>query len=329
MRLVDDEEEVLGEVVDEGVRRGAALAVVHVQRVVLDAGAGPDLAHHLQVVGGPHAQPLGLQHLALLLQLGEALGELRLDAGDRLLHALGAGDVVAGGEDVELAVLADDLAGQRVQGGQGLDLVAEHLDADREFLVDREDLDGVAAYPEGAAGEGHVVARVLDVDEAAQQLVPVHLLADLEGDHPVDVLLRGAEAVDAGHGGDDDHVAPGEERVGRGVAQPLHLLVDRGVLLDVGVRLRYVRLGLVVVVVRDEVLDGVVRQELAELVRQLGGQGLVRGHHQGGALELLDHPAVVADLPVPVAPSRTTSFSPARMRFSSSAMAAGWSPLGW
>ena len=38
--------------------------------------------------------------------------------------------------------------------------------------------------------------------------------------------------------------------------------------------------------------------------------------------------AVVADLPVPVAPSSTTSFSPARMRFSSSAIAVGWSPDG-
>lgn len=179
VRLVDDQEEVLREVVDEGVGRGAALAVVHVQRVVLDAGAGPDLAHHLQVVRGAHAQPLRLQHLALLLQLGEALGQLRLDAADRLLHALGPGDVVAGGEDVELAVLTDDLAGQRVQGGQGLDLVAEHFDADGQFLVDREDLDGVPAHPEGAAGEGDVVARVLDVHEAAQQLVPVGLLPTL------------------------------------------------------------------------------------------------------------------------------------------------------
>ena len=38
--------------------------------------------------------------------------------------------------------------------------------------------------------------------------------------------------------------------------------------------------------------------------------------------------AVVADLPVPVAPSSTVSRSPARMRFSSASMAAGWSPEG-
>src|SRR4051794_4697401 len=38
--------------------------------------------------------------------------------------------------------------------------------------------------------------------------------------------------------------------------------------------------------------------------------------------------AVVADLPVPVAPSRTTSFSPAWIRAVSSLIAFGWSPDG-
>ena len=68
VRLVDDEQEVLGEVVEQGVRRGPPATAVDVQAVVLDAGAGPDLAHHLDVVGGAHPQPLGLEQLALLLE---------------------------------------------------------------------------------------------------------------------------------------------------------------------------------------------------------------------------------------------------------------------
>ena len=39
--------------------------------------------------------------------------------------------------------------------------------------------------------------------------------------------------------------------------------------------------------------------------------------------------ATVAVLPVPVAPSSTTSCSPPRMRFSMSSIAVGWSPDGW
>ena len=62
---------------------------------------------------------------------------------------------------------------------------------------------------------------------------------------------------------------------GGGVAQLVDLLVDVGVLFDVGVGAGDVGLRLVVVVVADEVLDGVLGEELLELAVELGGEGLV------------------------------------------------------
>ena len=124
----------------------------------------------------------------------------------------------------------------------------------------------------------------------ADELVAADALADLQRTHRAQVLLGRAETVDARDGRDHDDVAPAEQRVGRGVPQALDLGVDRGVLLDEGVGLRDVGLGLVVVVVADEVLDRVVRHEVAELVRELRREGLVVRHHQGRALHLLDEP---------------------------------------
>ena len=195
-----------------------------------------------------------------------------------------------GREDEQLLGLGDDLAGQRMQVGELLDLVAEELDPHGQLLVHREDLDDVAAHPERATGERQIVARVLDVDQPAQQGVAVVLLADREPHAPVDVLLRGAEAVDARHRRDDHHIAAGQQAHRRRVTQPLDLVVDRRILLDVGIGLRDVGLRLVVVVVRDEVLDRVVRQQLAELIGQLSRQGLVGREHEGRALQLLDEP---------------------------------------
>ena len=72
------------------------------------------------------------------------------------------------------------------------------------------------------------------------------------------------------------------------MAQALDLGVDGGVLLNEGIRVGDVRLRLIVVVVGDEVLHGVFREELPELLAQLGRQRLVVGQHQRGALHLLD-----------------------------------------
>ena len=46
--------------------------------------------------------------------------------------------------------------------------------------------------------------------------------------------------------------------------------------------------GLVVVVVGDEVLDGVLGEEGVELVVELGGEGLVVREDEGRALGLFD-----------------------------------------
>ena len=70
--------------------------------------------------------------------------------------------------------------------------------------------------------------------------------------------------------------------------EALDVLVDRRVLLDVDVGGGDVGLGLVVVVVGDEVLDRVLGQELPQLAVELRGEGLVVGEDQRG-------PAVVGD----------------------------------
>ena len=75
--LVDHHQEVVGEVVEQGVGRLARLPAVEWGGVVLDAVAVADLGHHLEVVLGAHAQPLGLEQLALGLEAGQLLAAAR------------------------------------------------------------------------------------------------------------------------------------------------------------------------------------------------------------------------------------------------------------
>ena len=288
VRLVDDEQPVRREVVEQRPRPAAGLALAQVARVVLDARAVAELAQHLEVERRPLAEPRRLERPALGLHLPDPQLHLLLDPGDREAELVPGRHEVGGREHRQLLALGEQLAGERVQLRDPLDLVAEELDPDDDLRAGRSDLERVAADAEASARERGVVALVLEIDEVAQDRVPPVVAARPQLEDRGAVVDRRAQAVDARHGRDDDHVAALEQGVGRGVAQPVDLLVPARVLLDVRVRPRQVRLGLVVVEVADEVLDRVVREELAELGVQLGRKRLVVGEDERRLLVALD-----------------------------------------
>ena len=288
--LVDEHQRVVGHVFEQRRRRLAGPAAGEIARIVLDAGAAAGRLHHLEVVEGALLQPLRLQQAAGGVELVEPPAQLVLDAGDRLQQRRPRRDVVRIGVDLDELQLVGLVPGERIELVDQFDLVAEQVDPPGAVLVvGREDVDGVAAHPEGAAGEIVERALVLQRDEVGDEAALVDALALLDGEGHRRIGLDRADAVDARHRGDDDHVVALEQRPRRRVAHAVDLLVDRGFLLDIGVGARDVGLGLVVVVIGDEVLDRVVREEAPELAVELGGQRLVGREDQRRALGRLDH----------------------------------------
>ena len=152
-----------------------------------------------------------------------------------------------------------------------------------------KNLDHVAAHPERAAVEVAGAALVLQRHQVGDQLALIDALALLERERHRRVGLDRADAVDAGYRRHDDDVVALEQGARGGVAHAVDLLVDRGFLLDVGVGARNIGLGLVVVVIADEVFDRVVGEERPEFAVELGRERLVRGKDQRRPLDFLDH----------------------------------------
>ena len=202
--LVDEEEEVAGEVVEEGGWGLAGEAAGEVAGVVLDAVAVADGLDHFEVEAGALVDALGFDEAAFFFELGLPLEELGEDGFGGGGFALGLDDVVGLWVDGEAGVLLADGAEEGVDLGEGVDLVAEELDAVGVLVVGGVDLDDVAADAEGAAAEVDVVAVVEDFDEAAGDVFALDLLAFFEEEEHAVVGFGRAEAVDAGDGGDDD-----------------------------------------------------------------------------------------------------------------------------
>ena len=207
VRLVEEDEEVAGEVVEERGWGFAGEASAEVARVVFDAVAEADGLNHLEVVPRPLMNALRLDQAAFFFELGFPFDELVDDGVDGGHLAFGLNDVVGLGVDGQPRVLLADGAEERVDLGKGVDLVAEELDAEGVFVVGGVDLDDVAADAKGAAAEVDVVALVEDFDEAAGDVFALDLLAFFEEQQHAVVGFGRAETVDAADGADDDAVA--------------------------------------------------------------------------------------------------------------------------
>ena len=68
------------------------------------------------------------------------------------------------------------------------------------------------------------------------------------------------------------------------MTQAVDLLIDGGILFDVGIRVSDIGLRLIIVVVGNEILHRVIREKLPKLRTKLGSKGLVMGQHQCGAV---------------------------------------------
>ena len=283
--LVHEEDKVLREEVQQRHGRAAHGPLGDDAGIVLDAGAVAQRPHHLHVVAGALVDALRLDELAVVLEPLFPFRQLTLDLLSGALQLVLGGDVVAGGIDRHVVQLLYRRAGDGVELGDALDLVAEELHAEGAILViGGVQLHGVAPDAEHVALERHVVALVAILHQTAEQLVPLHGHARPERDHHAGEVVRLAEAVDTADG--RHHVPPLQQGAGGTEAQAVDLLVGGGVLFDIGVRLGHVCLRLVVVVVGDEILHGVVGEELAELLAQLRRQRLVMRQH--GAVHTLD-----------------------------------------
>ena len=290
MTLVHDDEEVVREIIEQGEGWFAGLATVDLARIILDPVAVSELGHHLEVVLRAHPQTLCLEELPFLLELGQLLLQFVLDSRHGTLHPVFAGDVMGGREDDQLLELGDLLARDGIDHDDPFDLVAEEFDPHGGFVIRGMDFDRVTPHAELAPDQIQVVALVLHVDEATENRPLFMCLAGAQHEELVLVFEWRSKAVDARHRGDDDRVSSRQQGRGCSMSQPIDLVVHRRVLLDVRVRGGHVCLGLVIVVIRHEILDAVRGEELAELVGELGGEGLVRRHDQSGTLQLLDRP---------------------------------------
>ena len=164
--LVHEQQEVVGEVVQQRKGRAARLPAGEHPGVVLNALAEANLLEHLHVVAGALLNALGLDELALAFKVVHPLLHLPLDVPEGLVHLLLGHDVVGGRVDGDVLQLGDGVPCQGVKLRQAVYLVPEELHPHGPIGgVGGENLHHVPPHAELVADEVHVIALVLQLHQ--------------------------------------------------------------------------------------------------------------------------------------------------------------------
>ena len=151
VRLVDEQQKVVGEEVEQRVGGLSRLAARQGPAVVLDSRTEANFAQQLHVVARAGPQSLRLEQLSVAAKILQALVELSLDLSECSLDAILREDEVLGRVNIDVLHPAGFLAGERIDDRQSVDPVAPQFDAVGELFVSGPAFDHVAADAELAA----------------------------------------------------------------------------------------------------------------------------------------------------------------------------------
>ena len=171
-----------------------------------------------------------------------------------------------------------------------VDFVAEELHPHSQVSrIGRKDLNHISVHAESTALEINIIAVVLDLNQLADHIVAVADHPRPQRNHHVMVIDRAAQSVDTGNGGNNDHIAALGKSGCRRMAEFVDIVIDRGILLNISIRLRYIGLRLVIIIITHKILYSIFREVGLHLAVELGGKGLIMRQDQGGLIQRLYH----------------------------------------
>ena len=290
MRSSCYDQEIIRKEIHECIGRLSGLQAGHMPGIVLDPGTDPRLAQHFYIEIGAFFDPLCFQQFVFLLEITDAFFQFCFDRPGRTPDRLCRHHVVRCRIDMHKIQVSLFLSCQQINLGNPVDLIPEELHADRCFtFFGRYNLQHIPVNPERASVEIDLIAFILDIDQFADHLIPVFLHAGPQRNDHFFIIFRAAQTVNAGNTGYHDHVFPLDQRRRGGKPELIDFFIAGRVFGDICIRRRHIRLRLIVIVIGDEILHRVFREELLKFRVQLGGQRLVMGYDQRGFLQTLDH----------------------------------------
>ena len=247
-----------------------------------------DFPEHFEVVLRLLFKPMALEFLSFLCEPLAAFVQFLLDGFKRRFKAFRTGHKELLGMNPGFFERIQRLPSDRVTDLNALDTIKIKHDANRVVSAWHPDIHHFPAHPAFASPEVAGRTPILEFNQFAQEVAGLDRLTYMAAKMVFEKGLGWIESVDARYRGHDHTIWTRHERCNSGKALLFNTLVDAEFFVNVQVSLGEVGLGLIIVVMRDEIFHGVVWKIPHHLLMQLPSKGLVMTHDEGGYVQVLN-----------------------------------------
>ena len=154
-----------------------------------------------------------------------------------------------GGPNRDSVEFAHDLTGDLIDLGDELNLVTEELEPQRMLGIGRVNIHHITSHAKRTACKVIIVAIVLNVDKRMNEFIALKWDLFIHVWSQPRIVFGRSYAIYARDRRHDNHIATREQGCRRLMPKHLDFFVDGGVLLDIRITRRDIRLGLIVIVV--------------------------------------------------------------------------------
>ncbi len=175
----------------------------------------------------------------------------------------------------------------RIKTLNGLNTIAPERNPAGNIVVGQVNVHHIPPYTESSSFKIIFVPGIQSVHQSVQQPVEIVSFSCFQGDGVRMEILRIAYSIQTGNAGHDKYVTSAAQQRGRS-AQPkfFNFIVNAQVFFYIDIRYRQIRLGLVVIIIRDKILDCIFREKTFELRIKLGRKCFIVAYDQRGPLQL-------------------------------------------
>ena len=289
MAFIREHQRIVGQIFKQCGRRLAGLASCQIARIILNSRAASGGFQHFNVEQGALFQTLGFEQPPCRFKLFKPQFQFVLNMQHGLFQRRPRGHVMRIGINPHALKVAGFLPRQRVKFGERVNFIAEQFNAPGPILImGGEQVDRVAAHAEITPRKAHIIAPILQGNEIGQQLRATNFQPLGQFERHAGIAFDRANAVNARYRRHDYHIVAFQQCACCRVAHAVNLLVYIAFFFDIGVGARHIGFGLVIIVIRNEILDRIFRKEGFELAIKLRRQRFVRGKNKRRTLGAVD-----------------------------------------